>query len=119
MASFTIAHPLHISPYITNNSMHLCTILSTTKKQTHLFIEPESAWQVEFDYVVTVLKDNMKDYDITRARLLISSTHHITRACVISCIFYHDILTIYVVTQFVFADLDPHHIQRALGHVLY
>jgi hypothetical protein len=39
--------------------------------------------------------------------------------CLNSCILYHDILTVYIVTQFVLAYLDPHLIQRALGHVLY
>jgi hypothetical protein len=52
------------------------------KKQTHLFIEPYSACQVEFDYAVTVLKDSMKDYDITRAKLVISRTH---RMCNFMC----------------------------------
>jgi hypothetical protein len=41
----------------------------------HLFLEPESAYQVEFNYVVNVLKDSMKDYDITRAKLVISCTY--------------------------------------------
>jgi hypothetical protein len=42
----------------------------------HLFLEPKSAYQVEFNYTVSVLKDNMKDYDITKAKLVISSTHN-------------------------------------------
>jgi hypothetical protein len=84
-----------------------------------LFIEPEAIWQVEFDYAVTELKESMKDYDITRAKLVISSTHHITKACVTSPTFCHDVLTIYVITQIAFTYLDPHHVQRALGDVLH
>jgi hypothetical protein len=42
----------------------------------------------------------MKDYDITRAKPVISCTHRITRACVISPTFCHDVLIVYVVTQF-------------------
>jgi hypothetical protein len=56
------------------------TVNYKTKKQSHLFIEVEAAWQVEFDYVVDVLKDSLKDYDITRAKLVISPTHYINRA---------------------------------------
>jgi hypothetical protein len=78
--AYTIAHLLHILLYITNNSSHLCTNLSITKKQSHLFIEPEAVWQVEFDYVVTVLKESLKDYGITRAKLIISPTHRFNRA---------------------------------------
>jgi hypothetical protein len=118
--SSTIAHPLHMSPYIINNISHLCTILSIKiKKQTHLFIEPEATWQEEFDHAITILKESLKDYDITRAKLVTSSTHRITRVCVTSPTFCHDILTIYVITQFVFTDLDLHHVQRELGDVLY
>jgi hypothetical protein len=40
-----------------------------TKKQSHLFIDHEVVWQVEFDYVVTVLKESLKDYDITWTKL--------------------------------------------------
>jgi hypothetical protein len=77
----------------------MCTIRSTiNKKQTHLFIEPEAIWQVEFDYAVTILKYSMKDYDIIRAKLVISCTHHTNMACVISSTIYHDILTVYVIT---------------------
>jgi hypothetical protein len=43
----------------------------------HLFLEADSTWQVEFDYAVSVLKDSMKDYDITRAKLVISISHRI------------------------------------------
>jgi hypothetical protein len=53
---------------------------TTNKKQSHLFIEPEAVWQVEFDYAVAVLKESLKDYDITRAKMVISPTHHINRA---------------------------------------
>jgi hypothetical protein len=61
--SSTIAHPLHMSPYIINNISHLCTILSIKiKKQTHLFIEPEATWQEEFDHAITILKESLKDY---------------------------------------------------------
>jgi hypothetical protein len=75
-----IAQPLHISPYIINNSSQLCNIMATTKKkQSHMFIEPKAVWQVEFDYTVTVLKKSLTDYDITRAKLLISPTHRINR----------------------------------------
>jgi hypothetical protein len=84
-----------------------------------MFIEPEAIWQVEFDYVVTVLKESMKNYDITRAKMVISSTHHITRACVTLPTFYHDVLIVYVITQFAFTDLDPRHVQRPLGDVLH
>jgi hypothetical protein len=45
-----------------------------------MFIEPEAVWQVEFDYNVTVLKESLKDYDITRAKLVISPTHRFNRA---------------------------------------
>jgi hypothetical protein len=45
----------------------------------HLFVEPDSTWQVEFDYAVTVLKDSMKEYDITRAKMVITSTHHVSQ----------------------------------------
>jgi hypothetical protein len=109
-----------MSPYIINNISHLCTILSIKiKKQTHLFIEPEATWQEEFDHAITILKESLKDYDITRAKLVTSSTHRITRVCVTSPTFCHDILTTYVITQFVFTDLDLHHVQRELGDVLY
>jgi hypothetical protein len=63
---------------------------------------------VEFDYAIIVLKDSMKDYDITRAKLVISTTH-----CM--CVLCHDILTVYVVTQFVFADLDPPSYSKNIG----
>jgi hypothetical protein len=43
----------------------------------HLFIDPDVVWQVEFDFTVTVLKDSLKDYGITRAKLVNSLTHHI------------------------------------------
>jgi hypothetical protein len=76
--TYTIAQPLLSSPYITNNSSQLCTNLSTThKKQSHLFIEPEAAWQVEFDYAIAILKESLKDYDITWAKLVFSPTHRI------------------------------------------
>jgi hypothetical protein len=41
-----------------------------------MFLETKSALQVEFNYVVSVLKDNVKDYDISRANLVISCTQH-------------------------------------------
>jgi hypothetical protein len=52
----------------------LCTILSNMKKQVHLFLQLESAHQVEFNYIISVLEDNMEDYDITRAKLVINYT---------------------------------------------
>jgi hypothetical protein len=75
MVFLTTEQPLYICPYITNSTTHLCTILSNTEKQLHLFLEPESAYQVEFNYAVSVLKDNMKDYDITKTKMVISYTH--------------------------------------------
>jgi hypothetical protein len=79
--AYTIAQPLHILPYTINNSSQMCTNMATTnKKQSHLFIEPEAVWQVEFDYAIAVLKGSLKDYDITRAKLVISPTHRINRA---------------------------------------
>jgi hypothetical protein len=44
---------------------------------SHLFIEPEAIWQVEFDYAIAVLKGSLKDYDIARAKLVFSLTHYI------------------------------------------
>jgi hypothetical protein len=74
---------------------------------------------VEFDYADTVFKESLKNYEITRAKLVSSPTHRINRACVTSLTFCHDLLTVYVTTQFVFTGLDPHHVQRALGDVLH
>jgi hypothetical protein len=76
--AYTMSQSLHISPYNTNNISHLCTnLLTTNKKMSHLFIEPEAIWQVEFDYAIAVLKGSLKDYDIARAKLVFSLTHYI------------------------------------------
>jgi hypothetical protein len=82
----------------------------------HLFLDPEFDQLVHFNYAVTVLRDNMKDYDISRAKLVSSRARHTFQ-------FIHTHLRCTAHLQhhklILFVDLDPNHLQRTLGRVLY
>jgi hypothetical protein len=73
-------HIIYILHHTLLTIVHTCAPFWQLKKQSHLFIEPEVVWQVEFDYAITVLKESLKGYNITRAKLVINPTHRFNRA---------------------------------------
>jgi hypothetical protein len=66
---------LYIRIYTTNTTTHL-SAMCQIQKQMHMFLDPEFDQHVHFNYTVSVLRDNMKDYNINRAKLVSSHTHH-------------------------------------------
>jgi hypothetical protein len=64
--TFTIAQSLHCSPCIANSIIKCAPICYVhNKKQSRLFIDPDAVWQVEFDFAVNILKESLKDHNIT------------------------------------------------------
>jgi hypothetical protein len=54
---------------------HTCPPCVKYKNQMHQFLDPEFDQPVDFNYIVSVLRDNMKNSDI-RAKLISSHTHN-------------------------------------------
>jgi hypothetical protein len=70
---------------------------------------------IHFNYSVTVLRVNMKDYDATRVKLV----------CLVTLNYFQIFVSLLessvliLITQIQLTDLDSHRTQRTLGHAMH
>jgi hypothetical protein len=81
--------------------------------QMHLNIDLDMDTQDDFKYAVSVLQDNLQDYDICRSKLV---TRHISSPK--KCCNHLSIHVILSNGDLSIADLDPNYLQGALGYAM-